>query len=78
VDIRDRAVFAGLVALTFITASASMVQLTTEGAMRGRVLALRTAVAMRGIPIGAPLVSRVADGFGPRWALAARFPAPVR
>ncbi|GHA72225.1 MFS transporter [Cognatilysobacter bugurensis] len=62
-------VFVGLAALTFMTASTSMVQLTTERAMRGRVLALRIAVAMGGTPIGAPLVGWVADRFGPRWAL---------
>jgi MFS family permease len=62
-------VLVGLAALTFMTASTSMVQLTTERAMRGRVLALRIAVAMGGTPIGAPLVGWVADRFGPRWAL---------
>ena len=62
-------VFVGLAALTFMTASTSMVQLTTERAMRGRVLALRIAVAMGGTPIGAPLVGWVADRFGARWAL---------
>lgn len=62
-------VFVGLAALTFMTASTSMMQLTTERAMRGRVLALRIAVVMGGTPIGAPLVGWVADRFGPRWAL---------
>lgn len=62
-------VFVGLAALTFMTASTSMMQLTTERAMRGRVLALRLAVAMGGTPLGAPLVGWVADRFGPRWAL---------
>ncbi|MFC0679352.1 MFS transporter [Lysobacter korlensis] len=62
-------VFVGLAALTFMTASTSMVQLTTERAMRGRVLALRIAVAMGGTPIGAPFVGWIADRFGPRWAL---------
>jgi MFS family permease len=62
-------VFVGLAALTFMTASNSMMQLTTERAMRGRVLALRIAVVMGGTPIGAPLVGWVADRFGARWAL---------
>lgn len=60
----------GLAALTFMTASNSMMQLTTERAMRGRVLALRIAVVMGGTPIGAPLVGWVVDRFGARWALA--------
>jgi MFS family permease len=59
----------GLAALTFMTASNSMMQLTTERAMRGRVLALRIAVVMGGTPIGAPLVGWVVDRFGARWAL---------
>lgn len=62
-------VVVGVAALTFMTASTSMMQLTTERAMRGRVLALRIAVAMGGTPIGAPLVGWVADRFGARWAL---------
>lgn len=61
--------FVGLSALTFMTASNSMMQLTTERAMRGRVLALRIAVVMGGTPIGAPLVGWVVDHFGARWAL---------
>jgi MFS family permease len=61
--------FVGLAALTFMTASNSMMQLTTERSMRGRVLALRIAVVMGGTPIGAPLVGWVVDHFGARWAL---------
>jgi MFS family permease len=61
--------FVGLAALTFMTASNSMMQLTTERTMRGRVLALRIAVVMGGTPIGAPLVGWVVDQFGARWAL---------
>ena len=61
--------FVGLAALTFMTGSNSMMQLTTERAMRGRVLALRVAVVMGGTPLGAPLVGWVADRFGARWAM---------
>ena len=59
----------GLAALTFMTASNSMMQLTTERTMRGRVLALRIAVVMGGTPLGAPLVGWVVDHFGARWAM---------
>lgn len=59
----------GLAALTFMTGSNSMMQLTTERTMRGRVLALRIAVVMGGTPIGAPLVGWVVDHVGARWAL---------
>ena len=61
--------FVGLSALTFMTASNSMMQLTTERTMRGRVLALRIAVVMGGTPLGAPLVGWAVDQLGARWAL---------
>jgi len=48
----------------------SLMQLSTEPEMRGRVMAIRVAVALGGTPLGAPVVGWVADHFGPRWALA--------
>ena len=60
----------GISAQTFTTSTNSLVQLSTEPAMRGRVVAILLAIAMGGTPIGAPIVGRVADTFGPRWALA--------
>jgi MFS family permease len=68
-------VFAGLLVLigasvqTFTTSSNSLVQLSTDPAMRGRVMAILLAVALGGAPLGAPVVGWVADRFGPRWAL---------
>ncbi|MEF2072177.1 MFS transporter [Consotaella aegiceratis] len=62
-------VIIGISALTLMNVSNSLLQLSTEPAMRGRVMALRMAVAMGGAPIGAPLVGWVADHYGPRWAL---------
>ncbi len=59
----------GVAALTLTNATNSMMQLSTEPAMRGRVMALRLAVALGGTPIGAPIVGWVANRFGPRWAL---------
>ena len=59
----------GASALTFTTATNSLMQLTTEPAMRGRVMAMRLAIALGGTPIGAPTVGWVANRFGPRWAL---------
>jgi len=60
----------GLAALTIMNTSNSLMQLSTEPAMRGRVMALRLGVALGGTPVGAPIVGWVADHFGPRWALA--------
>jgi MFS family permease len=60
----------GVSALTFTTSTNSLMQLSTEPVMRGRVMALRLAIALGGTPIGAPFVGWVADRFGPRWSLA--------
>jgi MFS family permease len=62
-------VLVGGSALAFTNWTTSLMQLATEPAMRGRVMALRLAVALGGTPIGAPIVGRVADLVGPRWAL---------
>ncbi|AMP09990.1 major Facilitator Superfamily protein [Collimonas arenae] len=62
-------VLLGVSAQTFNTTSNSMIQLTTEPEMRGRVMAILLAVALGGTPLGAPIVGWVADTFGPRWAL---------
>ncbi|WP_040245096.1 MFS transporter [Chromohalobacter japonicus] len=59
----------GLVALTFMTASNALIQLSTEPMMRGRVMALRMAITMGGTPLGAPIVGWLADHAGPRWAM---------
>ncbi|MDG4880532.1 MFS transporter [Mesorhizobium sp. WSM4884] len=59
----------GVAALTFANATNSLMQLSTEPSMRGRVMALRIGIALGGTPIGAPIVGWVADTFGPRWAL---------
>jgi MFS family permease len=59
----------GVAALTLTNTSNSLMQLSTEPAMRGRVMALRVGVALGGTPIGAPIVGWVADAFGARWAL---------
>jgi MFS family permease len=59
----------GVSALTFSNSTNSLMQLSTEPAMRGRVMAIRLAIALGCTPLGAPIVGWVADRFGPRWAL---------
>ncbi|MGA3046042.1 MAG: MFS transporter [Terracidiphilus sp.] len=59
----------GAAALTFANGTNSIMQLSTEPAMRGRAMALRVGVALGGLSIGAPIVGWVADHFGPRWSL---------
>src|ERR1022692_4651173 len=59
----------GAAALTLTNGTNSIMQLSTEPSMRGRVMALRVGIALGGTPIGAPIVGWVANHFGPRWAL---------
>jgi MFS family permease len=63
-------VLIGIATLTFTNTSNSLIQIRTEPAMRGRVMALRMAIAQGCTPLGAPLVGWVADHPGPRWSLA--------
>lgn len=62
-------IIVGVSGQTITTTAISTMQLTTEPAMRGRVMAIFLAIALGGTPIGAPIVGWVADTFGPRWAL---------
>jgi MFS family permease len=59
----------GAAALTFTNGTNSIMQLSTDRAMRGRVMALRVAIALGGTTIGAPITGWVANRFGPRCAL---------
>jgi MFS family permease len=63
-------VVVGAAAQTFMTTASATVQLSTEPAMRGRVMAILLAIALGGTPLGAPIVGWAADALGPRWALA--------
>ena len=59
----------GISAQTFTTSTNSLVQLSTEPAMRGRVIAILLALMMGTTPLGAPLVGWIADAYGARWSL---------
>ena len=59
----------GASVLIFANGTNSIMQLSTEPSMRGRVMALRVGVGLGGMTIGAPIVGWVANHFGPRWAL---------
>jgi MFS family permease len=62
-------VVVGIATQTFTTSANSSVQLSTDPAMRGRVLSILLAIGLGGTPIGAPIVGYVADKFGARWGL---------
>jgi len=63
-------IITGVAAQTFTTSTNSLVQLSTDANMRGRVVAILLAIALGGTPLGAPVVGWIADRFGPRWGLA--------
>jgi MFS family permease len=56
----------GAATLTFTISANSTVQLGSDPAFRGRVMALYLMCFMGGTPIGAPLVGLISDTFGPR------------
>jgi len=59
----------GISVQTFTTTANSVLQLSTEPSMRGRIVAMFMAIALGTTPIGAPIVGSIADHFGARWAL---------
>jgi len=59
----------GISAQTLTTTAMSTAQMWTEPTMRGRVMAILLAIALGATPVGSPLVGRVADSLGPRWAI---------
>lgn len=59
----------GISSLTFTATTSSLMQMTSDPGMRGRVIAIRLAVFAGGTPLGAPIVGWVANHFGARWAL---------
>jgi MFS family permease len=56
----------GAATLTFTIAANSTVQLGSDPAFRGRVMAIYMMCFTGGTPLGAPLVGAVSDAFGPR------------
>lgn len=63
-------VLIGAAAVTFTTSTSSFMQLESETSMRGRVMALRVAVAVGATPIGSPILGWIAQTWGPRYMLA--------
>ena len=59
----------GVIAQVFTTSTNSLVQLSTDPGMRGRVMAIYMGIFLGCTPLGAPLVGWIADHFGPRWAM---------
>jgi MFS family permease len=59
----------GLASLTMMTAANSTIQMSTDPAMRGRVMAIYMMVFLGATPIGSPIVGWIGEHFGARWAI---------
>jgi MFS family permease len=59
----------GLTAMTVVTSANAFVQLSTDAAVRGRVMALYLMVFMGGTPIGAPAIGWIGELWGARATL---------
>jgi MFS family permease len=59
----------GIFTLTMLNSANSTMQLESEPALRGRVMALYMTIVMGGTPIGSPIIGWVGEQFGPRWTL---------
>jgi predicted MFS family arabinose efflux permease len=59
----------GLCTLTMLNSANATMQLESEPALRGRVMALYMTIVMGGTPIGSPIIGWVGQQFGARWTL---------
>lgn len=59
----------GFASLTMMTAANSTLQLSTDPAMRGRVMSLYMVVFLGATPVGSPVVGWIAETYGARWAI---------
>ncbi|MBA3264796.1 MAG: MFS transporter [Nocardioidaceae bacterium] len=59
----------GISALTLLNSLQTVVQLTVDAEIRGRIMALYMMVFMGGTPVGAPVIGWVGETFGARWTL---------
>ncbi|MGI8522111.1 MAG: MFS transporter [Nocardioides sp.] len=59
----------GLCTLTLLNSANATMQLESEPALRGRVMALYMTIVMGGTPVGAPIIGWVGEQYGARWTL---------
>lgn len=59
----------GLASLTMMTAANTSIQMSTDPAMRGRVMSLYMIVFLGATPIGSPVVGWIGETFGARWSI---------
>jgi MFS family permease len=63
-------VFAGATSIAFISLGNSLLQLTSDAQMRGRVMAFWSIAFLGSSTIGGPIVGWFGEFIGPRWGLA--------
>jgi MFS family permease len=61
----------GLCTLTMLNSANATMQLESEPALRGRVMALYMTIVMGGTPIGSPVIGWIGEQYGARWTLLA-------
>jgi len=59
----------GLCTLTMLNSANATMQLESEPALRGRVMALYMTIVMGGTPIGSPIIGWIGQQYGARWTL---------
>jgi MFS family permease len=59
----------GLCTITLLNSANAMMQISSDPALRGRVMALYMTVVMGGTPLGSPFIGWVGEHFGARWTL---------
>ena len=59
----------GLASLTMMTAANATVQISTDPAVRGRVMSLYMMVLLGATPIGSPVIGWIGETFGARWSI---------
>ncbi len=60
----------GFTSLTLLNSANATMQLGSDPALRGRVMALYMTVVMGGTPLGAPLIGWIGEHLGARWSMA--------
>lgn len=59
----------GFTTITLLNSANATLQLESDPALRGRVMALYMTIVMGGTPIGAPIVGLIGEHLGARWTL---------
>jgi MFS family permease len=59
----------GFCTITLLNSSNATMQLSSEPALRGRVMALYMTVVMGGTPLGSPVIGWIGEHLGARWTL---------